>query len=199
MASIYITHADTTAEYDLPEEVGTELIIGAADDCTISMPEVVGLSGQHCSIICYEDGYAIADLGSTNGTFANGNKIENEYMTAGVVYQLGTATLEFIPDEAAAATAAAPTQTSGAAPAKKKVVKKKTGAASKVKSGTRKPGVRAASPDRAAMAMANLSHNKKLQQINLAYVIIILLLAFYAGMALYSWQNTGNPTPIFLR
>lgn len=207
MASIYITHADTTAEYDLPEEVGTELVIGASDDCTISMPEVVGLSGQHCSIICYEDGYALADLGSTNGTYANGNKLENEYMAAGVVYQMGEATLEFIPDEAAAAAAAAapaaataPGAPATAAPAKKKIVKKKTtGTAGKAKTGTRRPMPRPASADRAAISMANLKYNKKMQQVNGIYVIIVLIVAFYAGMALYSWQTTGNPVPIFMR
>lgn len=31
------------------------------------------------------------------------------------------------------------------------------------------------------------------------YVVLIILAAFYAGMALYSWQADGNPVPSFFR
>lgn len=31
------------------------------------------------------------------------------------------------------------------------------------------------------------------------YVVVILILALYAGMALYSWQSVGNPVPAFFR
>ncbi len=61
----------------------------------------------------------------------------------------------------------------------------------------KKTSAEAAARIRAAAAAA--AYNSRQQQINYAYVVLVLLGAFYAGMALYSWQHTGNPLPIFLR
>lgn len=205
MASINVTYADITASYDLPDEIGVEVIIGTSEDCSIDMPEVQGLAAEHCCITLFADGYAISDLGSGAGTFADGQPLENEYMKPGVVYQVGQATITFVPDEAPAA-AAEPTATApasvepaaAAAPAapaqqpQKKTVKKKTATAGKGK----RPAPRAASPDRTT---ATLQYNKKMEQINTFYVAIVLIGAFYAGLALYSWQTTGNPLPIFMQ
>lgn len=205
MASINVTYADITASYDLPDEIGVEVIIGTSEDCSIDMPEVQGLAAEHCCITLFADGYAISDLGSGAGTFADGQPLENEYMKPGVVYQVGQATITFVPDEAPAA-AAEPTATepasvepaAAAAPAapaqqpQKKTVKKKTATAGKGK----RMAPRAASPDRTT---ATLQYNKKVEQINTFYVAIVLIGAFYAGLALYSWQTTGNPLPIFMQ
>lgn len=200
MASINVTYADITASYDLPDEIGVEVIIGTSEDCSIDMPEVQGLAAEHCCITLFADGYAISDLGSGAGTFADGQPLENEYMKPGVVYQVGQATITFVPDEAPAA-AAEPVSVepaAAAAPAapaqqpQKKTVKKKAATAGKGK----RLAPRAASPDRTT---ATLQYNKKMEQINTFYVAIVLIGAFYAGLALYSWQTTGNPLPIFMQ
>lgn len=197
MAFITITHADTSATYELPTEVGGMYSIGRSEECSISLPTAEDLSGQHCTITCFEDGYAIADANSTNGTYANDNKLENEYMAEGVAYRLGNSVkLSF--------TAAAEAPAANAAP-KKKVVKKATGTAKSAvkRPASARPGaakVRTGNPAAKATAAAALvAQNKKQEQINLVYVIVVLLAAFYAGMALYSWMNNGNPLPIFLR
>ena len=52
---------------------------------------------------------------------------------------------------------------------------------------------------RVRAAAATAAYNQKQQQVNYFYVVLVLLGAFYAGMALYSWQHAGNPLPIFLR
>lgn len=203
MASINVTYSDITASYDLPDEIGVEVIIGTSEDCSIDLPDVEGLAEQHCCITLFEDGYAISDLGSGAGTFANEKPLENEYMTAGVTYRIGQATITFVPDEVAAPAPAA--QSAGeqpasaqpqatAAPAKKAV--KKTG--KRPATGAKRP-MRPASADRVRAAAATAAQNKKQQQINGVYVALVLIGAFYAGMALYSWQTTGNPLPIFLR
>ena len=179
MASISITYSETAVAYELPAEVGSVLTIGSAEDCSIILPAETGVSEHHCSITRMKDGYAIADLGSANGTFANGNKVENEYLAAGSSYQLGSAMLTFTPDavaEEGAETAPTATKT-------RKVVRKAAPAAS----------------DRVRAAAAAAAYNRKQQQINYFYVALVLIGAFYAGMAFYSWQNTGNPLPIFLR
>lgn len=209
MASINVTYSDITASYDLPDEIGVEVIIGTSEDCSIDLPDVEGLADEHCCITLYEDGYALSDLGSGKGTFANDKPVENEYMAAGVSYRIGAAVLTFVPDEVAAPvetapaaaepapdatqeTAAAPQ--ASAAPAKKKTIRK----TAKRTGGTGKPLSRPAAA-RSAQAAAVAAYNKKQEQVNLAYVVLVLLAAFYAGMALYSWQHTGNPLPIFLR
>lgn len=202
MASINVTYSDITATYDLPDEIGEEVVIGTSEDCSIDMPEVEGLAAEHCCITHFADGYAISDLASGAGTFADGKPVENEYMQPGVVYQIGKATITFMPDEATApaqevateqtATVAPAEAAPAAAPKKKVVKKKKTGTAGAGK----RVAPRAASPDRTT---ATLQYNKKMQQINGLYVILVLIAAFYAGMALYSWQKTGNPLPIFMQ
>lgn len=206
MASINVTYSDITASYDLPDEIGVEVIIGTSEDCSIDLPDVQGLAAEHCCITLFEDGYAISDLGSGAGTFANGKPLENEYMTAGVVYQIGSASITYVPDETAAApaptaqtapaaTEAATTTTAPAAAPVKKAAKKKKTTTGKGKRVAPRP----ASPDRVRAAAATLKYNKKMQQINGFYVALVLIGAFYAGMALYSWQTTGNPLPIILR
>lgn len=207
MASINVTYSDITASYDLPDEIGVEVIIGTSEDCSIDLPDVQGLAAEHCCITLFEDGYAISDLGSGAGTFANGRPLENEYMTAGVVYQIGSASITYVPDETAAApapaaepataAAAAPAATAAAAPVKKTVKKKPT--SGKTAGKGKRVAPRPASPDRVRAAAATLKYNKKMQQINGFYVALVLIGAFYAGMALYSWQTTGNPLPIILR
>ncbi|MBQ7023627.1 MAG: FHA domain-containing protein [Akkermansia sp.] len=208
MASINVTYSDITASYDLPDEIGVEVIIGTSEDCSIDLPDVEGLADEHCCITLYEDGYALSDLGSGKGTFANDKPVENEYMAAGVSYRIGAAVLTFVPDEVAAPVETAPavaepapdaTQETAAAPQASAAPAKKTiRKTAKRTGGTGKPLSRPAAA-RSAQAAAVAAYNKKQEQINLAYVVLVLLAAFYAGMALYSWQHTGNPLPIFLR
>ena len=217
MASINVTYSDITASYDLPDEIGVEVIIGTSEDCSIDLPDVEGLAEEHCCITLFEDGYAISDLGSGAGTFADGAPLENEYMTSGVVYQIGAATITFVPDEGAEAApaeaAAAPATPEGeaapeAAPAaapQKKTIKKKASSGKRTAPKKGAPPLKGAisgkkrSGNRSAAAAATVQYNKQIEKINGFYVALVLIGAFYAGMALYSWQTTGNPLPIFLR
>lgn len=213
MASINVTYSDITASYDLPDEIGVEVIIGTSEDCSIDLPDVEGLAEEHCCITLFEDGYAISDLGSGAGTFADGAPLENEYMTSGVVYQIGAATITFVPDEGAEAApaeaAAAPAAPEGeaapeAAPAaapQKKTIKKKASSGKRTapKKGAPALNGKKRAGNRASAATAAVQYNKQMEKINGFYVALVLIGAFYAGMALYSWQTTGNPLPIFLR
>ncbi len=213
MASINVTYSDITASYDLPDEIGVEVIIGTSEDCSIDLPDVEGLAEEHCCITLFEDGYAISDLGSGAGTFADGAPLENEYMTSGVVYQIGAATITFVPDEGAEAApaeaAAAPAVPEGeaapeAAPAaapQKKTIKKKASSGKRTAPRKGAPALngKKRAGSRASAATAAVQYNKQMEKINGFYVALVLIGAFYAGMALYSWQTTGNPLPIFLR
>lgn len=44
-----------------------------------------------------------------------------------------------------------------------------------------------------------LAESFKGSGVSTLYVVLIILAAFYAGMALYSWQTDGNPVPSFFR
>ena len=44
-----------------------------------------------------------------------------------------------------------------------------------------------------------LAESFKGSGVSTLYVVLIILAAFYAGMALYSWQADGNPVPSFFR
>jgi pSer/pThr/pTyr-binding forkhead associated (FHA) protein len=66
-----------------------ETLIGRSEDCKIKLlgKEV---SRRHCSIEpCGQDHLKIKDLGSTNGTFVNGHKIECKDIKDGDVFTVG--------------------------------------------------------------------------------------------------------------
>jgi pSer/pThr/pTyr-binding forkhead associated (FHA) protein len=63
-------------------------VIGRQTDCELRVP-VSEVSRQHCEIVI-EDGFAsIADLGSSNGTFVNGERVESRRLNPGDVIAVG--------------------------------------------------------------------------------------------------------------
>lgn len=103
MAVIYITRKDGTRQkYRLPAEPGSIISIGRDENCVVSMPDVVGLSGRHCTIRREGQVYVIADNHSTNGTLCDGEPITESVMRRSAVYSLGEATLVFDPETSAA-------------------------------------------------------------------------------------------------
>lgn len=181
MAAITITDATNTAAYELSDEIGSELTIGSAADCSIPLPSVEGLAPVHCRITRMEEGFAITDAGSGNGTFADDRSIESEYMAEGIVYRIGAATLAFVV---------------GAPAAEEPQAAEAASAAPKKKAAPRRPALSAAELQAMAMQQKREQQRKRVAAI---YMVVVLLAAFYAGMALYSWQSTGNPLPVFLR
>ena len=51
------------------------LTIGRAPSCDISMPGATNVSGNHCVIEVYNGQITVTDLGSTNGTYINGQRL----------------------------------------------------------------------------------------------------------------------------
>ena len=67
---------DIEKSYPLENDV---VIIGRDEDCTISINDLY-MSGQNTQL-WFEDGeWYIADMGSTNGTYINGEKMTDEPM-----------------------------------------------------------------------------------------------------------------------
>lgn len=215
MPRIYITEPNHFYTFELPVVPGAEVLIGTAPHCQLALPGVAGLGEVHACISCQPQGYVIADLGSPTGTFANGVPIRSEFLRPGVEYRLGAAVIALEgaqqtappqqpmgaampqpmpqPAVAQAAAAAAPAgQAAGAKPAvaKKKASPLKTGAAAAANAG--KGGKKDLSN---LAAKFDRNRGKGASQATFVYVIVLLVVAFYAGIALHHWERTGNFLP----
>ena len=93
--------------------------IGRVEDNTFHIADP-SISSHHCEVQLRGSDIVIRDLNSTNGTFINGNKIEESVLKPGQILRLGQVELK-LEVEGAAATAPAPGSTPAPAPAKKQV------------------------------------------------------------------------------
>lgn len=182
MAQLYITNAGQTTVHNLGGEIGAEFTIGQAEDNSIPLPDAQDLSSTHCRIIKTENGFAIQDNQSANGVYLGERKVDYELMLPGESYTMASVQLVLVEDEAAS-------QTEPPKVVKKKI-RPKVGAAQR-----KAPG---AGKDIVALA-EQYKRNQGLSGADIAYIVIVLVAAVYAGMALYSWQHDGNPLPIFFR
>ncbi|HUR48843.1 MAG TPA: DUF3662 and FHA domain-containing protein [Acidimicrobiales bacterium] len=72
------------------------ILIGREDDCTIVIhPDDKEASRRHAEIRRLGDGFAIADLGSVNGTRVNGSGITERELTGGEKISIGRSTFRF--------------------------------------------------------------------------------------------------------
>jgi pSer/pThr/pTyr-binding forkhead associated (FHA) protein/DNA-binding transcriptional ArsR family regulator len=73
----------------------SECIIGRAPDCTITIPDG-SISSRHARVTRSAEGFTIEDLQSRNGTFVNGEKVEQPRILAdGDVVRLGKIIMTF--------------------------------------------------------------------------------------------------------
>ncbi len=82
-----------------PEEgriftLGETCVIGRQDDCDLCISNDA-VSRRHAHITLEEDGYYIEDLGSSNGTFVNGDEIQRVKLADGDTIKLSHSVLAF--------------------------------------------------------------------------------------------------------
>lgn len=207
MPRIYITEPNHFYTFELPTAPGAEVLIGTAPQCQLALPGVAGLGPVHACISCQPQGYVVADMGSPTGTFANGVPIQSEYLMPGVEYRMGAAVITLaaegmppqqqpmgmpqqqpMPQQQAAPTAAPQQQP------KKKASPLKTGAAA-AKSAGKAPGKGAKLDLASKAARFDRSRGGAASKANFIYVVVMLVIAFYAGIALHHWERTGNCLP----
>lgn len=63
-------------------------IIGRLDDCHIRIP-IAGVSRKHCEIVVSDGSITINDLGSSNGTYVNQDRVESQSISAGDLISVG--------------------------------------------------------------------------------------------------------------
>jgi pSer/pThr/pTyr-binding forkhead associated (FHA) protein len=69
--------------------------IGRQTDNDLAFPMEKTISGKHCQIYRQGNEYFIKDLGSTNGTLVNGQKVEETRLKEGDEIKLGDAIFHF--------------------------------------------------------------------------------------------------------
>ena len=82
-------------------------VIGRSRSCNLRLPSA-DASRRHAEILAGRDGFVLRDLRSTNGTFVNGERVEERTLRPGDRIQIGGDTITFCqveaPTERAAAT-----------------------------------------------------------------------------------------------
>jgi len=77
-------------------------IIGRREDCDLRIP-VGDVSRKHCRLVRTDDGVRIEDLGSSNGTIVNGQRIQESELNPGDVVGIGPVQfivqIDGVPDE----------------------------------------------------------------------------------------------------
>ena len=63
-------------------------IVGRSDDCHIRV-RTAGMSRKHCELIIEDGSVVVRDLGSSNGTFVNQERIESIPVSAGDLVSFG--------------------------------------------------------------------------------------------------------------
>ncbi len=66
-----------------------KIVVGRHDDCQIRIP-AANVSRHHCEIVSGGAGVRIRDLGSSNGTYVNGHKVDDVELSPGDVIEIGT-------------------------------------------------------------------------------------------------------------
>lgn len=63
-------------------------VIGRREDCDFRIP-LGEVSRKHCRLLRQGDGVRVEDLGSSNGTFVNGRRVQEAELHAGDTLQIG--------------------------------------------------------------------------------------------------------------
>lgn len=64
------------------------VVIGRREDCDLRIA-LSDVSRKHCRLLLNDGGIAVEDLGSSNGTFVNGHRVQSVALEAGDTLQVG--------------------------------------------------------------------------------------------------------------
>jgi pSer/pThr/pTyr-binding forkhead associated (FHA) protein len=72
----------------------TVTVIGRGSNCDLYIP-LTSVSRKHCQLNCHEGALKIRDLGSRNGTYVNGKRVDEAMIKAGDYIKVGPLTFAF--------------------------------------------------------------------------------------------------------
>lgn len=175
--------------YQLPED-GSVLLIGSAEDCSISLPHIADLQPHHCTISLQPEGYVIAAASAEATLLAESQPVESAILVPQAVYNLGSSMLLYAE---AAAGEAAPTGTD-AAPAEESGHEEETAPAEEEDAPARKKKKKRKAGRQGLYSISSYTEEDSPLHIVLRrlYVILILALAFLAGLTMRYWMITGE-------
>ena len=179
-----IDSGGNTYRYPLPED-GSVLLIGSAEDCSISLPHVADLLPQHCTISLQEQGYVLAAATEGAALLAENEPTAAAVLVPGAVYNLGSTILMYAVEEAPAE---APAATAEEAPAEETEAAEEEAPKKKKKKFRKLPGV---TPIRDTVFYTEEEGALHIILRRL-YVIAILAASFLAGLTLRYWMITGE-------
>ena len=78
--------------FQLP--VGETVVLGRSRECGLRLPDA-DTSRKHAKIVCEADAFVIHDLGSTNGTFVNGEQVATQTLRPGDRIEIGANQITF--------------------------------------------------------------------------------------------------------
>jgi hypothetical protein len=87
----------TVSVGDLPHDVvldGEQVLVGRLAECQIRLSDA-NVSRRHAAFIPVDDGWAITDLDSTNGTYVNGERVKRARLRDGDVIEIGLTRLVY--------------------------------------------------------------------------------------------------------
>lgn len=206
MPALVITVNNTKKGAILEATPGKVVIIGRDEACDIPLPEASGVSRQHCSITATGTDFILKDLGSTNGIYANAVKLEKDTpLQEGVKYTIGDAEFQVM-GLSLIATPTPPQNKADSPAANKKEEKKEPRQESRTTTPKRKRHGKRSKKNKLPLHWLKIT----LQKLNpvtrdlsstgtgIIEILLVLLMTFYAGMALYSYLNGGSLLPPFL-
>ncbi len=168
--------------YALPED-GSVILIGSGADCSISLPHIADLQPQHCTISLQQEGYVITAISEGASLMAEGQPTQAAVLVPHAVYNLGSTMVMFndaaIPAPEEPAPPAEPIAEEEQVEEKAPRPKKK-----KVRTGGSAPLT--------TTAMYTEEDSALHIVIRRLYVILILALAFLAGLTMRYWMITGD-------
>ncbi len=84
--SLYVTRDNTVMSIE--PLISDSVLVGRSHVCDIKIDQK-SISGKHFRLDRVKDGFVVVDLGSTNGTWVNGNKISGHNLVNGDVISIG--------------------------------------------------------------------------------------------------------------
>ena len=79
---------------EFPLRAEKQIVIGRSSELDMVLVEDM-VSRKHAKIMTYDQGVSIQDLGSTNGTFVNGERVQQVRLDPGTTVRLGSTEVRF--------------------------------------------------------------------------------------------------------